>query len=171
MGMTAMVAGSVAGSAISSYQQFRAGQIEKKVSDQQAGLLEGDAVRATESAAEDARILRKRGRIVMGQQAAGYSASGVTLSGSPLLVMQETKAESELDAMKAEYGGQLQAKRLRDEAGYRRFAGKQAQIGGMIGAGTTLLTGGLGAFGQYKRAAQSQAIYDRQSDFLKSRGY
>ena len=49
MGMTAMVAGSVAGSVISSYQQYRAGQIEKKVSDQQAGILEGDASRAIES--------------------------------------------------------------------------------------------------------------------------
>ena len=171
MGMTAMVAGSVAGSVISSYQQYRAGQIEKKVSDQQAGILEGDASRAIESGQEDARIFRMRGRMAGGSQAQGFAASGVKLSGSPLLVLEETKRESELDAMKAEYGGQLQAKRLRDEARFRRYAGKQAEIGGMMGAGTTLLTGGLGGFGQYQRQAQAQALYERQDSFLKQRGF
>lgn len=171
MAQGALIAGSVAGSAISAYQQYRAGDIEKKVSDQGAGLLEADASRAIESGNEDARMIRRNGFRLMSSQQAGFAASGVRLEGSPLAVMQETRNESELDALKAEYGGQLQAGRLRQEAAQRRFAGKQAYQGGLFGAGSTLLTGGLGAFGQYKRMGQQQELYNRQDQFLKQRGF
>lgn len=165
----AMVAASAGASVISAYQQFRAGQIQKKVSYQQAALEEQDADRALEASREDARIIRYQGKQVAGSQVAGYSASGVTLEGSPLAVMQESRVNNELDAMKTEYGGALQARQLRQDAAMRRYSGDTAYKSGMFGAGSTLLTGGFNALGAYSTGAKQDAMYKAQMDYYGKR--
>lgn len=149
MAQAALIGTAVLGSGISAFQSYRAGQIEKQVSNQQADLLDQNAALQLESSKEDARMIRRAGLKTVGTQAATYAASGVRLTGSPLLVMQESKNESELDAMKTEFGGQLQAMNLKNEASQRRFAGSQAAQGGLMNAISTLLTGGLNAYGSY----------------------
>lgn len=150
MAQTALLGASVLGSGVSAYQSYKAGQIEQQVSNQQADLLDQNAKLQLEASNEDARMIRRTGLKTIGTQAATYAASGVRLTGSPLLVMQESKNQSELDAMKTEFGGNLQAVNLKNEANMRRYAGSQSANAGMMNALSTLLTGGLNAYGSYQ---------------------
>lgn len=163
----ALAVASVGAGVMSAYQQMRAGQIQKKVSYQQAALEEQDADRAIGASKEDARVIRYQGKQVAGSQVAGYSASGVTLEGSPLAVMQESRVNNELDAMKTEYGGELQARQLRQDATMRRYSGDTAYKSGMFGAGSTLLTSGFNAAGAYNTGRKQDAMYKAQMDYYK----
>jgi len=155
MAQAALLGASALGSGVSAFQSYKAGQVEQVVSNQQANLLDQTAKQALDSSLEDSRMIRRAGLRTMSSQAATYSASGVRLSGSPLLVIQETKNQTELDAMKTEYGGRLQATNLKNEATLRRFSGSQSAQAGTMGALSTLLTGGLQAYGAYKYGGTS----------------
>jgi hypothetical protein len=66
----------------------------------EAAQLEVNAQIAAEEAARDADKIARDGRNFMAEQAVAYGASGVTLEGSPLLVLDDTrrKAQEEVDA-------------------------------------------------------------------------
>lgn len=165
----AALAGAAVGGAMSAYQTYRAGEITKKVNNQQANLEEQDADRTIQATQEDARVIRYQGKQLAGSQIEGYSSSGVTLEGSPLAVLQESRTNNELDAMKTEYGGQLQALHMRQDAAQRRYSGDVAYTSGILGAGTTLLTTGLNTAGTAYQGMQQKALYDRQLAYYSRR--
>ena len=104
-------------------------------------LAENQALQARYAGEQAARTQRERGRRILGMQRSIAAGAGVTPEGSPLLVMMDTAAESELEAQKALYTGQVQADTARAQAVYARWQGQQAARGAQIGAGATLLQG------------------------------
>jgi len=82
------------------------------------------------------RMRREKARM-LGQTQVGISKSGVQMEGSPLMVIAENAAEAELDIQTRRWTGQM-----RENEFERR--GKASLIGGAMGAGTSLLTGGFG---------------------------
>lgn len=113
-----------------------------KVQEQEARSQEAQATFRQRRQAEEAA------RIASSLQA-GLGASGaVSSEGTPLLIQAKQAAESELDNLLIGYEGQLGASRSRSQAALDRMQagiyGQQAgyaRMGGMIGAGSTLLTG------------------------------
>lgn len=123
----------VAGTAMSAYGQYRAGQAEEAAYEYSAKVTERKAVQEEASA-------RERLRKLMSTQRALYAKAGVDLSsGSPLLVLSEQAAEAEKEALTIRRGGQ-------EESALQKYYGTQAGSAGRIGAGATLLTG-LGRVG------------------------
>ena len=85
-------------------------------------------------AEEDARRSRRQSDALMGRQRAVVAASGTTMEGSPLLIVQDTAAEAETEIRHILAGGQARA------SAYQQ-AGSAAAQAGFIDAGSTLLSG------------------------------
>ena len=88
----------------------------------------------------DVKRMRKQARSLVSLQAASYAKAGVTFAGTPSLVMEDTSAELELDALLVKYNADVEISRSISEAGHRRRLASQYKTSGAIRAGTTLLT-------------------------------
>jgi hypothetical protein len=121
-------------SAVGKYQE---GKTQKRAHDY-------NAERAEEKAAYEEEQSRLRWKRLIGQQQALYAKAGVDISsGSPLLIMSQTAAEGELEALNIRYAGE-------NEAQMQRWYGKRAMQAAKLAAWSTLLTGGGGfAASQY----------------------
>lgn len=105
---------------------------------------------AAVSAAQERKLARERERIsrrdsamLLGHQRAVAAAQGSTMEGSPLMVLEDTAAEAELEALHIREGGAARASALIKQ-------GKNAQTAGYMRAGDTLLTGVGNALGMIK---------------------
>ena len=136
-------AASVGGAAYSAVSASAAASRQAKFAQQQA-----EAARS--AASVEAEDTRRRARYLLGKEAAAEGASGIQLEGSPLLVMLDSAAESELDAQRKLYAGELQGAGYTARAEEARQTGSRAAIGFGIQAGTTLLTAGS-SYGRWRQ--------------------
>lgn len=128
---------------MSAIQQGNAAAAENEfnanVSSQDAQIADMDAEFAAGRFREDtARLL--------GAQAAATGKNGLAASGSPMLIMAETAADAEIDALNIRRRGAVEAGRLRTQGGFYNLAGASAQKAGYLGAGSALLTGASSFF-------------------------
>ena len=132
-----MVAGMVISAAATTYSAYK----QKEMADYNADLIK-DQTKAEESRAkvEESRH-REQLKKLIGTQRAMYGKSGVTTEGSPLLVMEETAAQGEIDALLIRQHGQARAAELSGERALVTMGGRQAFYGGITRAGGSLLTG------------------------------
>jgi len=102
---------------------------------------------------------KKEQQRLVGRQRALMAKSGVAFSGSPLDVMSETIADTEMDMAVNRWNTQVAMKRAESQASYHDFlgssyakAGQMGQREGYFKAGTTLLTGGTNWANKYAGA-------------------
>ena len=131
----------VAGSAISSYGQYKQGKDMAAAEKSNAKIAEAQGQQALQAAEFDTSRLDRLQRRMTGTQVANYSAAGVTQSGSPLLVELDTAAEYEMDKMITMYNGRMAKSRLDSEAQYRNFLAGSYKSAGTTGAISTILSG------------------------------
>ncbi|OQB51810.1 MAG: hypothetical protein BWX99_02707 [Deltaproteobacteria bacterium ADurb.Bin151] len=132
--------------AYSADQQRRAGNQQ---ADYNAAVAEEDAKAAKAKAEYDEKAHRENVRKILATQRALYGKSGLSMEGSPLLVMEDTEKQGELDALAIRYGGDVASARSRSEANLARMTGRNnayAAKAGYIQAGSTLLSGAAGAY-------------------------
>ena len=141
MGYAVAIGLMVAATAASTYAAYEGGRQQKKAAETSATLAERDAENQRAAAKIRAENYAEEARRRMATMRAGYAASGVTMEGTPLLVMMETAREVEKDIQRIKWGGEAQAAAFEGEAGLQRMIGKQAYQQGIMGAGTSLLTG------------------------------
>lgn len=91
-----------------------------------------------QTAVAEAQIEENRRRTeasrAMGALRAGISKSGVTMEGTPLMVLAESAANAEIDALNAQWTGQRQAQS-------QLMRGSAAQTASYYRAGTSLMSG------------------------------
>lgn len=129
-----------AGGALQAYGQYSQGQAQGKAEDQNAATQREAARLSLEKGAFDAEQTRKAGLKLTSSQEAQYSANGVALSGSPLLVIEESQANNETDALLQQYNAKIEAKRYASDASYRSQLAYNYRMNGIVSAGSTLLT-------------------------------
>mgnify|MGYP000855960130 CR=1 FL=1 len=129
------------GSAISAYGSLQQGEAGKAAADYNSQVAEENAVTARQQAKEQARRESISSEKLLGQMRAGYGASGVTMSGSAMDVLQESAANAELDRLTTLYAGDVKATAYKNESRLEKFKGNQAQTAGQIGAAAALLDG------------------------------
>ena len=128
MAAAAAIGVGLVGTGVSVYGQMKAGRAEEAASEYNAQLAE-------QKAFEEETASRERLKKLMARQRALYAKAGVDIaSGSPLLVLADTRDEGEDEAMAIRYGGSATASQ-------QRFMGRQARRGANIGATGTFLTG------------------------------
>jgi len=99
------------------------------------------------SANNDARLAEVQNKRMLGSQMAAIGASGVDLTGSPLDLLSETVSESKIQEENIRRTGEAQARGSEFQAASFRMqaqgatqAGNTGFIGGLLGAGSSLLT-------------------------------
>lgn len=117
----------IVGSVVGAAGSIAAGNAQKEAAQQNAAL-------ARMQAQEDARRSRRQSDALMGRQRAVVAASGTTIAGSPLLIVQDSAAEAETEIRHILQGGTARA------SAYQQ-AGSAAAQAGLIDAGSTLLSG------------------------------
>lgn len=117
----------IVGSVVSAAGSISAGKAQKKAAQQNAAL-------ARMQAEEDARRARRQSDALMGRQRAVVGASGTSMEGSPLLIVQDTAREAEIEVRHILRGGAARA------SAYQQ-AGAAAARSSYIDAGSTLLSG------------------------------
>lgn len=135
--------GTVAGAGIKAYAAIRDGNLKAAAEDANAQSAEQNAQLTEMQAAEEERRQRILARKQIGDMRANYAASGVTLEGSPMEVLEESAMQAELDALTIKYMGKTRATQYRNQAAFSRYASKEYKFGGRLSAAGSIL-GGVG---------------------------
>lgn len=189
------VIATVAASAVSAYGAVQSGQaqarqarynaaVQQRDAEQQALLQErtqriapSQAAQERAAAAFEAGQLERQAQHAQARQRALVGASGVELSGSPLMAYLDNVRQHELEANVARYGGEMRARQVQDEAQLAGFQARQLRQSGRLAltqggmqassaartgafsAGATLLTGAASAADRYTRLQRLQSPY------------
>ena len=152
-----------ASTAYSVYAQNKQAGYQANVEEQNAkqGLLA--AADAIDRGDIEADAARTRTRLLIGEQRVGYAAGGVELgSGSTLAVTADTAMFGELDALTIQNNAQREAwGYIGQSEDFKRRAGL-TRLAASNNAGSTLLTGGVTALGQYSAGINSGAFAGRR---------
>jgi len=117
------------------------GMAEGQAAGERAKIARQQAAAAKVRSAEEERQSRERYQRLMGTQRALYGKAGVRMEGSPLLVLAETAREAEREAEYIRKWGHVEAGQRQSEAEMEKKAATTSRWGGLMGGGTTLLTG------------------------------
>jgi hypothetical protein len=148
--MLAMTAiGTLQGAAAARQQ----GEDAKKMADYNSAISQRNAVIARQQAAADVEDQQRDKTRRLGSIVAAYGASGATMEGSPLDVLEASAVEAEREKQKITYKGELRALGYYDEVALNTMAGENAVTKGNATATNTLLSGGG------KLAGQGYAIF------------
>lgn len=137
LGDVALVAGALAGAA----GAISSGRAARQAAEQNALAAERNARISRQQARAEAEAQQRDARRRVGAARAAYGASGVTLEGSPLDVLEESASLAELDKQQILYNGELRAMGYTDTASLDRAGGRNAERQGYFGAASTLLLG------------------------------
>ena len=153
MGSAALLIAGAAISAGSAIQQGAAAaeqaRAQQKILEQNALLDERRAQAERDAAIDAAQKFEKKGRRLTGAQRVAYAKGGVlTIEGTPLVVMEETRRELEEDRLLILEEGFLRGEFRESEAFGKRFQGAAAKArgraaakGSVLAAGGSILTG------------------------------
>lgn len=141
MGVEALIAITALSAIAGAGGALYSGAKQQEAADYNAAVAEQGARAAQDKASYDEDIHRERVRKLISTQRALYGKSGVEISGSPLLVLEDTAGQGELDALAIRYGGNVNAAQQKSSATLSRMQGSAARTSSYIQAGTSLLTG------------------------------
>lgn len=139
---------------VSAAAAIHSGRQSAAAADTNARIMEAEAEQARTTAQYNADIHREKVRRALSAQRAMHGRTGLDTSGTPLLVLEDTAEQGELDALVIKYGGDIAAAGKRSGAYLQRMQGRTAETLGYMKAGSTL----LGAAAQYKAPAKSEII-------------
>jgi hypothetical protein len=125
---------------------------QSNAADYNAAVAEQDALAANDRAKSEEDAHRESIRRILATQRALYGKSGLSMEGSPLLVMEDTAAQGELDALTIRYGGDIAAAKGRSSANLSRMQGGAAKTASYFQAGSTLLSGASSGAFSYNKA-------------------
>lgn len=154
MGIETLAIMGLAGGALSAAGSLYKGQATKQASDYNAAVDNQRAAEEVDQAQASTQDYIRKGSDTVEGAVADQGATGVTGSGSPLMVDENTVRQVALGAARTLQGGDLRASRLKDDATLQRMKGDAAVTGSYLDAGSSLLTS-VGKFGGAFRGGSS----------------
>ncbi len=152
----ALLATAIAGTVAAGVGTFQSIQASAQQADFAADIAERDASLARNEAAEDAADSRRDARRRIASIRASIGSSGFSLVGSPLAVMEDQAAESELDAQRIEFGGRVRAQGQLDRAAAKRAKASSLRTSALIGAVGT----GVGVGADFAGSSAGRSILE-----------
>jgi len=113
---------------------------------------------ARDAAAHDAAVQERQSRMAFGSMRAAYGASGVTVEGSPMDVLQMSMTNAERDRQQILYRGELKALGYEDTRTLSLYGAESAKSQADWATASSLLTGFTGSarlFSSGKTAASA----------------
>lgn len=133
---------------ISAGSSIMQGQQAKQMADKQAEQATLEGMYRMDAAKSQAEKIRKAGKFQQGEAKASLAASGVKLGdGTPLEIQRTITQNVEQDALTAILNGQRAQSSANTEAELLHQSGRNAQMNGVLNAGSTVLSAGA----DYKR--------------------
>ena len=124
--------------------QIAMGRQQRALAEHNAKIAELDAQQVLQDAEQQAFTELQLGRIIVGEQKAGFAAGGVvTTTGTPAVLAAQEAAMAAQRVGSVMMQGQAEAARLRRGAEAMRFEGRSAQLASTVGGLTSI---GRGAF-------------------------
>lgn len=136
------------GSAFQAVGAFRQGEAEAMAGEYNAQVAEQNSEMSRIQGIEDERRQRIQGAKALGSTRAAYGASGVTLEGSPLDVLEESARNAEMDALTVRHQGEMRTAAYKQEAEMSRIRGATAKANSFWTGASSLLMG-AGQVGYY----------------------
>ena len=133
--------GNIFGSIVSTIGQIQQSSAASQAAEYNAAVARNNALAARQQAAANADALERKSRNVIGSSRMNYAASGVSLEGSPLDVLEEQAMMAELDRQNTIYSGELKAIGFQNEAQIEDMRAKNARSAGAIGVASSLFSG------------------------------
>lgn len=127
---------------ISAASSVAGGMSKRSAAVREADALDRQANLASQEAEVEARIHATQVRKFAANQKSAFLKNGVTLDGSPLLVLEDTRQAGQEETNAMRRSGASKAQLLRERADMTRSEGRAALLGGLGDAGTTLFTYG-----------------------------
>jgi len=137
----------------------------RRAANQNADAQAQAALAAQNKAAYDETMHREAGAKLLSAQRALFGKYGVSMEGSPLLVMEDTAGKIEMDALAIRYGGDIESARLRSAANLSKMQGSAAQTAGYFQAGSTLLAGASSVDGNNIRSNVTPTGFNPSSSY------
>lgn len=141
-GSTAMIVMMAVGTAMSAAGAMQSAQAQSSAAEFNAAQATNNAASARAQASQDAMLQSRTARQKIGAAEAAYGASGVTMEGSPLDVLESSAASAELDRQTILYKGELRAMGYANSSLLDTMQGNAATQQGYYKAGSSLLIGG-----------------------------
>jgi hypothetical protein len=134
-------AGGIMGAAGALYE----GHAAAKAGKYNAKVLQLKAQQLRIQADQEANQQMLKSRKVIGDMQASYAASGVTMEGSPLDIMEESIKYANEDFNQIKHQGEIKAREAEYDAKLARMRGKEAQKASYLSASGSLLMGASAA--------------------------
>ncbi len=151
-----MIALTVAAAAASAYATYSASQAQEQAYKYNAKEAETQAEMARQQQQFAAQQQAERDRRARATARAIQGTSGVAVGeGSSLLVDMDSARQAELNYQSIRYQGDAQVRALQSQSVLDRFQGGVARQQGLIGAGTSLLSGAASGASQYTRTTST----------------
>jgi vacuolar-type H+-ATPase subunit E/Vma4 len=145
------------GTGVAAYGQVQAGNKAEDAAKASQAAENMNAQAAMNAAALDAKQVRRRNLLRLGEQRSVAAKSGVLIDDSTADVIYDTSIQGELEAQSALYSGATAAAYSRSRGSIARLEGKNAKSASRISAAGTVI-GGLGsAATNYPRMGNSSA--------------
>lgn len=154
----------IAGTVMSVVGALSQGQASADASNYNRAINERNATVATQQAAADEARQRRENLLRAGNLRAGYGASGVTVDGSPLDVLEMAATNGELDAQSIRYKGNLRAMGYNDTATLDGMAADNAKTSSYYKASSELLAGGAKAYGSFNGLSRKGSSFGPSDD-------
>jgi len=135
----------VASAGIGAAGAIHQGKATQAAAEFNAATLTQQAAREKEIAELQANQFSQAQQRLRSGMLAKRVASGVQITGSPLLVDEDAVDEIAFNEALIRAGGEVKATRLQQQADLERFSGGSARISGMFRAGGSLLQGAYAA--------------------------
>ncbi len=160
MPTTALVIGAVAavvGTVVNIAGQVSAGKAQQEAGDIAATQAESDAAYVRDITKEEVRKFRRQAEKFQSTQKTAIGGSGLRMSGSALQLLQETEIEIERDIKSIKKAGRQRAQGIEAQGDIYKVQGQAALSAGIIGAGSTLLSGISGFTGSFPARTTSSS--------------
>lgn len=144
---------------VSAVSSIAGGVSKQAAAQKEAQALENQAILSERESQDDAQIKATYVRKFAANQKSAFLKNGVTLAGSPLMVLDDTYDSGQQEVNAVIRSGAARAQLLRDQAGIRKSEGRSALISG-IGSGVSSIASYAGSAqgaGLFGGSAQSGA--------------
>ena len=119
-----------------------AAKAAKQTADYNARVAENEAILLRRKKIDEERALRQNNERLIATQRVATAASGVQMSGSPYLALQDAYFNTEMDALNIQYAADIEATAKAAEAGLARAEGAARATGYKMASYQSLLSGG-----------------------------
>ncbi len=151
-GPTLILAG--VGTAVQMIGSLREGNAQAAAAEANAQAADARARSERQIGTFEAARERRLQRRSMAQELVNASAQGTALTGQPIDLLSDSARQAQLDLDAIRFNAETRAVGFETQADFDRFEARQARTGGIVRAGTALLTGATRVAGRFGRAGR-----------------